>query len=219
MNIDLRREWPAFLALVLAFIGTALLFSRLPDPMPTHWNAAGVADGYSSRRVGAWLMPLTAVGMYLLMVVLPRLDPRRANIERFSDTYALLRVGITIFFVLIQGLILYSALTDEVRLNPAIMLLGIGALFVVIGNYMPRMRSNWFMGIRTPWTLSSERVWTRTHRVGGRLFVLAGLVTIAAALIAPETGIWFVIGASLLAGLVPVVYSYMLYRQEEQVRP
>lgn len=217
MTFNLRREWPALLALTIAFLGTALLFDRLPDPMPTHWNAAGVADDYSSRAVGAWLMPLTAVGIYLLLLFLPRVDPRKENVARFSDTYTLLRVGITIFFVLIQGLILYTVLSAEARLNPSIILIAMGGLFMLLGNYMPRMRSNWFMGIRTPWTLSSERVWTRTHRLGGRLFVLAGFITIVTALVAPETGIWFVLGASLLAGFVPVAYSYLIFREEERV--
>lgn len=214
MTFDWRREWPALLAIVATIAASVLLYPRLPETVPTHWNAAGVPDDYSSRAVGAFLVPGLMVGIYALLLVVPRIDPRRANVERFSETYALIRTGTVLFLAYIHGVTLYTILSGAERLNSALITSAVGLLFLLIGNYMPRMRSNWFMGIRTPWTLSSERVWRETHRLGGRTFMLAGLLLLLSPLFPPEWALGLLFLVITIAALLPIAYSYWAYRAE-----
>ncbi|MCB0077761.1 MAG: SdpI family protein [Anaerolineales bacterium] len=219
MKFELRREWPAFAALALMVIVTLIVYSRLPEPMPTHWNAAGEVDGYSSRLVGAWLIPLTSAALYLLLLVIPRIDPRRKNVERFSDVYALMRVGFVLFMAFVQGAIFYAVLTQNDAAVGWLMPVGVGMLFILIGNYMPRVRSNWFMGIRTPWTLSSDRVWRNTHRLGGRLFIVVGLLLMLTALMPAEWIVWVLMGSVLLLSAGMFAYSWWDYQRVEGAQP
>ncbi len=215
MTFEWKREWLSLIVIVAAFVASILFYSQLPDPMPTHWNAAGQPDDYASRFVGAFLLPVIMIGVYLMLLFLPRIDPKRMNIERFSETYTLVRTIIIFFFAYIHGVILYTVISNQNKLMTGFITGGVGLLLMLIGNYMPRMRSNWFMGIRTPWTLSSETVWRKTHRLGGKLFMLAGLLMILTPLFDPSLTIWFIIGVVLLASIVPIGYSYWLYQQEE----
>lgn len=215
MTFEWKQEWLSLIVIAAAFVGSILFYSQLPDPMPTHWNAAGQPDDYASRFVGAFLLPVIMIGVYLMLFFLPRIDPKRMNIERFSETYTLVRTIITFFFAYIHGVILYAVISNHNKLAPALIIGGVGLLLMLIGNYMPRMRSNWFMGIRTPWTLSSETVWRKTHRLGGKLFMLAGLLMILTPLFDPSLSIWLIIGVVLLTAIVPIGYSYWLYQQEE----
>lgn len=215
-TIEWRKEWPSFALLLIAVAATLWAYPHLPDPMPTHWNAQNEVDGYSSRAVGAWLMPLLIVGLYLLLLVLPRLDPRRENVARMGDLYRLFRVGLSAVFTLIHIVMLaaiVSGRADWVGLAvPAL----VGILFILVGNYMPRMRPNWFMGIRTPWTLSSDTVWRKTHLLGGRLFMLAGLAMLVAPLLPAALQPALLIGTIVLAALIPIAYSYWLFRQQSE---
>ncbi len=214
MNFKSKWDGLALAALAAAALVTLWAYPQLPSPMPTHWNAAGQPDGYSSRLVGAWLLPGITVLLYALLLALPRLDPRRTNIERFEGTYALFRVGLVIFFSVLQLVILYIAISGQDELMTLFMPLSIGLLFILIGNYLPRVRSNWFIGIRTPWTLSSEHVWRATHRVGGRLFMLAGALMLFVPLVPVAWRIWLIVAMALLGGLLPVAYSFWLFREE-----
>ncbi len=214
-----RREGVAWVAMALVVVATLLFYPRLPDPMPIHWNAAGQADDWASRQVGAWLMPLAMLAVYLLLLALPAMDPRRANIARFEGTYSLMRVGTTLFFAYMQGVILYATSRGGNDLPVGLITSGVGVLFLLIGNYMPRMRSNWFMGIRTPWTLASEHVWRATHRLGGRLFMLAGVGMLLLPLFPAEWIGWLIIPLILIASFVPIAYSYWVFRREQASEP
>lgn len=219
MNIEWKQEWLSLLAIVATFILSAVFYSQLPDPMPIHWNSAGQADDYAPRFIGAFLLPVIMLFIYLLLLVVPRIDPRQKNIERFNDTYTLLRHGILLFMAYIHAVVFYSVLSHQDTLVVSFVVGGVGILFMVIGNYMPRMRSNWFMGIRTPWTLSSEFVWRKTHRLGGRLFILAGLLIFLTAFLRTELTVFAIVLAVVLASLVPIIYSYLLYKQEQEQGP
>lgn len=181
--------------------------------MPTHWNAAGEVDGWSSRAVGAFLMPTVALGLWLLFLVLPRLDPRRANYERFGRTYDLVVAAVVVFQVAVHVLTLGAALGWPIAVDTVI-IVGVGLLLLLLGNVLPRVRPNWFIGIRTPWTLSSDRAWERTHRVGGYIFSAAGLVVVAAAALPDAWKVWVIVAAAAAASLGTVVYSYFAWKQE-----
>ncbi len=208
----MKRRWVG-----AALIGAMVLFSlavwsQLPERVPTHWNIRGEVDGYSSRRVGALLLPGIGLLVWLLLPLLRRLDPRRDNYERFEETFHTLINAVIAYLGLIHVLALGAALGWDIDMSRAMVAL-VGVSFVVIGNFLPRIRSNWWMGIRTPWTLESERVWRETHRLAGWTFVAGGLVAIVA--MGLPHGLRFPLAmAGLIGGsLVPVAASYVFWRR------
>jgi len=214
----MSRRWlgPVVVAAMLAF--ALAVYPSLPERVPTHWGLSGEPDDWMPKWPGAFLPAAMAAGVWLLLIGLRRIDPRRAHYEKFDET----------FWLLVNLLVLFMALVEVVALGAAlgwpldvarVMLLAAGLLFVALGNYLPRVRSNWWMGIRTPWTLESERVWRETHRVAGWSFVFGGAVTMVAALLPPAARPWVALAGLVVAGFVPVVYSYVLYRRERSGRP
>lgn len=202
----------SFTLVAIAFLAGAALYSQLPDPMPSHWNAAGEVDGYMSRFWGVFLMPLVTAGLLLLLAAIPSIDPLRANIAQFRSIYNLFLVGFTAYMLYVYGLTIAAAL--GVQFNMTVMLLPVvGLLFMGIGLMLPRAKRNFFIGIRTPWTLSSDTVWAETHRVGAWGFIIAGGVTILSTFFG-ENGIWLLLAGLMLAAFVPIVYSYILWRRE-----
>ncbi|MDX1600565.1 MAG: SdpI family protein [Anaerolineales bacterium] len=216
MTIERKFDWIAAGAIGLAFAVTLLLWQRLPDPIPIHWNAAGQPDDFAPRAVGALLLPGIATGIYLLFELLPVIDPRGQNYSNFADTYRFLRRAFILFLVFVHGLMLYAILLGDNLLSTWLVTAGVGFLLMLIGNYLPRVRSNWFVGIRTPWTLASDVVWRRTHRRGGQVFVAAGLLIILASFLPSVWQVLVPLAAILAAAVTPIVYSYVAYRELDQ---
>jgi uncharacterized membrane protein len=201
------------LALVAgAFAAAALLYRRLPDPVPVHWDAHGHVNGYMPKPWGALVMPLVTLGVSLLLLVLPRLSPRGFRVDRFQATFDLIQTSIVGFLFFATLLVLLAGAGFGVSVARAVPL-GVGVLLVVLGNVLGKVTKNFFVGIRTPWTLASDEVWLRTHRFGGRVFVLAGLAIAVAGL--AEGGATPILVAALAAVLLPTVYSYFIYRRLE----
>lgn len=210
-----RNRWFPAVAILLAALASALAYGRLPDRVPTHWNLAGEPDDWGSRLFGVGLMPLVMLAVAVLVPVIPRLDPRRANYEKFWPTYMLVMNLVLAFMLFMHLLVISSMLGSGVRIE-RVMPFVLGVFLVVLGNVLPRTRSNWLFGIRTPWTLSSDRVWERTHRVGGYLMFGAGVLIIVASLLVPELAMYVVMGAVTVAALGSVVYSFAAWRQERE---
>jgi uncharacterized membrane protein len=204
----------------LGFIVASVLFSlavyaKLPDQVATHFGPTGEPDGWSSRSFAAFGLPLLSFFMFSLLSALPKIMPRRENYERFSGTYWTIITVIIGFMSATHVVILGISLGWPIDVL-TFMLLGIGALFVIMGNLMPRVKSNWMLGIRTPWTLESENVWRETHRVGGRTMVVAGIITMVAAFLPDTIRPWIAFAALLFGAMIPAVYSYILWRREKQ---
>ncbi|RIK31227.1 MAG: hypothetical protein DCC56_03310 [Anaerolineae bacterium] len=198
--------------IVLAVIAGLLLWSQLPDPMPSHWNAAGEIDGYMSKFWGVFMMPMITLGLLGLFLVIPHIDPLKANIAKFIGIFNGFIVVFVAYMLYVYALTLFAALGTTI--NMTVMVLPVvGLLFIGIGYMMGKAKRNFFIGIRTPWTLSSETVWDETHKLGSKLFMLGGAATIISAFLG-ETGIWLMLGAMLIAAFVPIVYSYVLWRRE-----
>ena len=201
------------LALVAAsFILTAAFYDRLPESVPTHWNASGVADGFTPKPWGPFLLPLTMLGVLVLLFILPRISPRGYRMDRFQGVFEILQAAILAFLLLVTLLALLAGIGAPVPMDRAIHA-GTGLLFVVLGNFMGKLTKNFFVGIRTPWTLASDEVWLRTHRLGGKVFVLAGLGLLVSGLAGGGT-VALLVAVAIAAG-IPVVYSYVLYRRLE----
>lgn len=207
------RKWLAPMVIVAAVAFSAAVYSRLPERMPVHWGLDGEINRYGTRVEGAFLLPAAMLLVWLLLRFLPRIDPRRANYEKFSDTYDLLVNSLITLFAVMHVAVVGTTLGWPIsmsRLVPAV----IGLQFIILGNALPRARPNWWFGIRTPWTLSNDRVWMRTHRVGGYLLAGAGVVLLAAAAV-PSRGTFALgVAAVIGAGFGSLVYSYFAWKQE-----
>lgn len=209
-----RKYWlPGLIMIAIAFGATAVLYPSLPDPMPSHWNAGGEVDDYMALPWGALILPLMMFGMWLLFLALPAISPKGFRMSRFMGVYATIINTILAFQLLITGVVLAAGMGYPVDMNRVVPI-GVGVLFVVIGNYLGKTTRNFFLGVRTPWTLASDEVWRRTHRLAGWMFVLAGII-IAATGVFNIIWIWLFLGVALTAALVPVVYSFLLYRRLE----
>ena len=213
MKASWKSDGLAIGVIVLSFVAGLIAYPRLPNPVPTHWNAAGQPNGYSSPLVGAFLFPLIMLGIYMMFIVLPKIDPRGRNYERFGETYVFLRNLIVLYLAFVDGMSLFAIFQPGHTLNSAWMMVGIGFLFAAMGNYMPRVRPNWFVGIRTPWTLSSDEVWRATHRLGGQVMFVGGIAIVVVGILLPSLGLATVMAAAAALALIPTVYSYLLYRR------
>lgn len=203
-----------------AVIGAMLLFalvvwSWLPERVPTHWNVQGEPDAWSSRWAGLAIPVGSAAGLWLLAWVIPRIDPRGHNYERFEGTYWFVINLLLLFLAAVMLMTVGASLGWPVRIETAVPVL-LGLLFVALGNFLPRVKSNWTMGVRTPWTLESEGVWRRTHRLAGWCFVGAGVLTLLSVALEPEVRVWVLVGGVGAAALVPVVASYVFWRREQR---
>ena len=203
--------------LIGATIAGLLLWNRLPEQVASHWNINDEVDGYMSRFWGVFLMPLITLGMLVLFLVIPAIDPLKANIAEFREAFNLFIVLIVAFMLYVYGLTLawnvgYTGFRISSSLLPAI-----GLLFIFIGFMLRQARRNFFIGIRTPWTLSSDRVWEKTHRIGSTLFMLAGAFAIIGSFFGGATAFWTLMIPIFGSTIFLVIYSYILYKQETNV--
>ena len=192
-----------------------LFLPYLPAQFATHWGVSGQANGYSSVWIGILLMPAIILGMSLILLYVPKIDPRRANIERFRGEYNGFVVAFAIFFAYIQVLTLAWNLGVQFNMNRLIVP-AMGIFIFYSGILIGKAKQNYFIGIRTPWTLDSNTVWEKTHQRGGLLFKAAGLLALLG-WIWPEQSFVFLTAPLLLITAYIVVYSYVLYRREKRL--
>lgn len=208
------RKWIPLLIVAAALIASAVVYPDLPERMPTHWNFAGEVDGWSPRAWGAWMIPVMILFLWALMRWLPSIDPRGKNYEKFGGAFEGIMLSVMLFTLVLHVIMLRAALGYPVAMERVVPV-GVGILLIVIGNLLPRARSNWFVGIRTPWTLSSDRVWEKTHRVGGRLFVAGGVILTLSTFLGATWSERVLIAVVVVCSLGAVVYSYVEWRKEK----
>jgi len=210
----MRKLIPALLVLTAATAFSLWAYPQLPAEVATHFDIQGDPDGWSSRLMAVMIVPGLTLLMIGIFTVVPKIDPRRANYTLFNSTYWTVVNSVLLLLLGIHVLLLGKALGWNINMG-RVASVGIGGLFIVMGNLMSRVRPNWFMGIRTPWTLSSDTVWRKTHRFGGVAFVIAGLCFLASAILNATWTQYGAIGAAIAAALSSVVYSYVAWRQEQ----
>ena len=199
-----------------ATLAGLLLWNRLPDQMASHWNINDQVDGYMPKFWGVFLLPLITLGLLGLFLAVPALDPLKANIAQFREAFNLFIVLMAAFMLYIYGLSLaWSLGYTGFRMSGA-MLPAIGLLFIFIGFMMRKAKRNFFIGIRTPWTLSSDAVWERTHRVGGVVMLLIGTLLIAAGALGTAKWFYVAIGGAAVLVMVVLVYSYLAWKAEQR---
>ncbi len=211
--MNAKAYWIIGIVLTALTLGVSVgLFPILPERLPTHWNIKGEVDAYGDRTWSAFLLPICMAGTLGFFLVLPYLSPRSFSVDTFRETSLLIMLIILVMFAYIHGLTLYSGLRGQVDVARALVA-GIFLGLAAMGNVLGKVRRNFYIGIKTPWTLASERVWNDTHRLGAWTFAVGGLLGFALALMG-----WLILATVVIvpAALIPVVYSFLHYKALER---
>lgn len=208
----MRRLMPGFALLLAALAFGLWAMPHLPARVASHWDLAGRPDGTMGRTLAAVFLPLFGAVLGLVFAFLPHADPRKEGLL-YGGIWWTLGNAIMIFLACIHIAMLGYNLGWPISIT-GVALVGAGLLFILLGFLMPRMQSNWFMGIRTPWTLTSDTVWRQTHALAGRVFAAAGAVLVVLAFIQPEHAATILAAVIAAAVIIPVVASYLLWRHE-----
>jgi len=212
MKLTFKSEILLIVLVLAAWVTGFYFYSIFPEQVPVHWNYAGQVDRLGSRLEGAFILPIVVTAMYLLFWLIPLIDPKKEKYQEFIKVYNLFRYLLIIIMWLIYLITSLSALGYNIKVEIWVPLI-IGLLFILLGNYMGKIKPNWFMGIRTPWTLSNDEVWSKTHRLGGKMFMLMGLFLILNPLLPFQSLTWALIIPIVTVVLVPVIYSYIIFHK------
>ncbi len=209
----MKKSYLVIIVLILISFGLGTyFFPQMPDKMAFHWNIKGEADGYMSKFWGLFLMPIISLGLFLLFLLIPKVDPLKANIEKFRKYFDGFIVLIMVFLFYIYLLSIAWNLGKRFDMCQ-MMAPALGMLFYYCGILTENAKRNWFIGIRTPWTLSSESVWDKTHKIGGKLFKIVGLIAFLG-IIFPNYVFYFILVPVFLAAFYTITYSYFEYQKE-----
>ncbi|MBL4754333.1 MAG: SdpI family protein [Flavobacteriales bacterium] len=205
----LRHEWLILTLVSIPFLILAFYVKEIPNQIPIHWDLEGQANGYGSKYV----MPVINLGLYALLLFMPTMDPRQSNYKLFSSSYRKIRMIVALFFSTLISLGFVSYLGYDME-HSTIMLFSIYLLLTAFGNYFGTIKPNWFIGIRTPWTLENEDVWKKTHAVAGKLWFFLGLSGIAITLLVQSPYLPIVHGILFgVMAITPIVHSYILFKR------
>ncbi|KAA0005070.1 MAG: SdpI family protein [Thermoplasmata archaeon] len=198
--------------ILLSFIIGIYFYPQMPEKIASHWNAQGQVDGYMSKFWGLFLMPLLSMMLFLLFIAIPKIDPLKHNIEKFREYYDGFVVLIIVYLFYVYLLTIFWNI--GIRFNMVQPLApAMGILFYYIGILIENAKRNWFIGIRTPWTLSSEKVWEKTHKIGGKLFKIAGIIAFIGVFFQRYV-LFFILVPIILVAAYTIVYSYFEYQKE-----
>lgn len=214
MNTKLTTTLSIIIILISVIAGM-LVYNQMPEQMASHWGPNDQVDGYMGKFWGVFMMPLVSLGLLALFLVIPNLDPLKENIAEFREAFNLFILIIMFFFIYVWALTIFwnlgfTSFNMSVAILPAM-----GLLFLFIGFMLRKAKRNWFIGIRTPWTLSSDAVWDEIHRLGAILFVASGILAMLGGFFG-EYAVWFILVPVLGTSLFLVVYSYILYQRESK---
>ena len=198
----------------IAVIAGVILWNKLPDQMASHWNVNDQADDYMPKFWGIFLMPIISLGMLALFLVIPNIDPLKANIAEFRNIFNLFILLIVVFMLYVHGLTLAWNMGNQSFKMSAAMLPFLGVLFIFIGYMLRQAKRNFFIGIRTPWTLSSDTVWNKTHQLGSVLFMVSGAFAFIGSFLGGMLAFWLLFVPLMGSVVFLILYSYILYRNE-----
>ena len=208
----LFKELILWILIVIPFIYLSLIWENLPSQVPTHFDIAGNPNDWSEKSSLPYMIGALGIGSYLLMLLIPYFDPKN-KIAQMGEKYYSLRFIMTIFMSAISFYLLYVSNKSEI--NPNLLIAMIGAFYLFLGNYLQTVKPNYFIGIRTPWTLENEETWRKTHKLGGKLWLIGGLLTILLAFVAKSNSFLAISFGTITAieTLVPIIYSYVEFKK------
>jgi len=215
MNKILKESF-LWILVLLPLIYLAAVYAKLPDIVPTHFDFNGKPNDYSSKTTLIFIVAGMALGNYLLMLVIPFLDPKN-KLMQMGIKYFNLRFILQLFMALLGMFIIYISKEGSLK-NPNMLFALIGAIFAILGNYFQTVRPNYFIGIRTPWTLEGPETWKKTHRLGGRIWMVGGILIALLSFVITNSSVFTIIFFTLMGimVLVPVVYSYFAFQEEKK---
>jgi len=213
--MNLRKEIPLIIIALLPFLYLGYLYADLPDTVPTHWNIEGQIDNWGSKSM-LWIIPfITGFLGYVLMSLAPKIDPK-GQIKQMGAKFYQLKF-IIVLFLSVLGLYIIYAVQQQSMSSPKMIFVLIGVFFTALGNYFPSVKPNYFIGLRTPWTLVSATVWKKTHRLAGKLWVVGGLLIIMTSLLIPQPqNLTVFLVITMIITIIPIMYSYVWYKQEKR---
>ncbi|MEI6280837.1 MAG: SdpI family protein [bacterium] len=207
-----KNEILVFVLVLVTFVAAFLIYPSLPNKIASHWGIDNEVNGYMGKFWGVFLLPIMMFGFAILFMVIPRIDPKRQNIEKFEKYFDNFVLGFMFFFMYIYALTIFWNLGYRFILIQ-FMAPAFAVLFYLIGTMIKYAEPNWSIGIRTPWTLSNEDVWYKTHKLGGKLFQIVAAVSLLG-MILPQYAIYFVVVPIILVAIYLVVYSYLEFRKK-----
>jgi uncharacterized membrane protein len=212
MKSTLKKELPLIGIVLAPFVYLAIIWSTLPEKVPTHWNYKGEVDQWGDKYSLIALLFLLPVLTYLLLSVIPRIDPKK-KMGQMGGKYYQLKFILVLFMSMLAFIILY--LTDNPSVSsPNLISIPIGILFIALGNYFKVIQPNYFIGIKTPWTLENKEVWKLTHILAGKLWIIGGLIIVVGSLAIDESAFIYILLTTIaIITLVPVVYSYLKFKE------
>ena len=212
MKTSVQTELPLIGIVLIPFIYLAYVWEKLPEKVPMHWDIKGEIDRYGDKSELILIPVLLPLLVYVLFTIIPKSDPKD-KLKYMGKKYTVLKTVLTVFMSVLAMIIIYAAMNESLY-NPNYILLLIGVLFAILGNYFKTLRANYFIGIKTPWTLENETVWKETHKLAGKIWFIGGLIIIFGSLILEQTANTFLfVAITVTITLIPVVYSYFKYQR------
>jgi uncharacterized membrane protein len=210
--MKLKKELPLIGIVLLPFLYLAYVWNQLPAQVPLHYNIKGEVDRYGDKSEMILIPIMLPLLIYVIFLVVPYIDPKK-QIQKMGNKYHNLKLILTLFMSALALFIIHSTKSGSLG-NPNIIFIIVGALYVILGNYFKTIKANYFIGIRTPWTLENETIWKETHRLGGKVWFVGGLLAIISSLLLePQINFKVFMGITIIIALIPIVYSYLLYRK------
>ena len=210
----MKKKILKYLLMAAPFLMILAVYSKLPAEVPMHWNIHGEIDRYGSKNE---LFLIAGINVFLgiFMSAVAKIDPKQKNYARFRETYDWMIIWTLGFMTVLMGIVLTETLQPGTLNMSKVVCLMVGILFIVLGNMMPKVKQNFFTGVKTPWALSNDVVWNKTQRLGGKSLVLGGVVILCSAFLkSGEATVFLIILVAVLVSIVPMVMSYIWYKKE-----
>jgi len=210
--MNIRKEIPLIVIVSLPFIYLAYIWKELPEKVPMHWNIKGEIDRFGDKSELLLIPIILPLLIYVLFLVVPKIDPKN-KISKMGNKYQYIKILLTTFMSILALFIIYSAKNQSFA-NPNYIVLLIGILYIILGNYFKTIKANYFIGIRTPWTLENETVWKETHKLGGKMWFSGGIIVVISSLILDKqlNFTLFIIITGIIT-IIPIVYSYLKFNK------
>jgi immunity protein, SdpI family len=213
--MKLKKELPLIVIVLLPFIYLAYIWNQLPEKVPMHWNINGEIDRYGDKMELILIPILLPLLIYVIFLVIPKIDPKN-KLNKMGNKLQTIKILLTTFMSILALFIIYSVKNQSID-NPNYIVLSIGVLYIILGNYFKTIKANYFIGIRTPWTLENETVWKETHKLGGKMWFIGGIIVVLSSLILdkqPNLTVFLIVTGIIT--IIPIVYSYIVFEKEKK---